>query len=54
MTEIKNIPNYAQYYMFIVAKRNHDRELVFWGAYLTEEIAHEVATLVGGMVIRNF
>ena len=54
MTRIKNMPNYAQYYMFIVARRNHDRELVFWRAYLTEEIAYEVATLVGGTIIRNF
>lgn len=49
---IKNLPNYAKDYDFIVA-RNCDGQFWFYGAYETVEKAVEVAVAVDGHVINT-
>lgn len=47
---IKNKPNYANDYRYIVA-RNCDGELWFWGAWNEFELAIDAAREIGGVVI---
>lgn len=49
MSEIKNIPDYASEYPYIVA-HEIEGELWFWGAYDDRDRANEVAEKIGGVV----
>lgn len=49
MPEIKNIPDYASEYPYIVA-HEIEGELWFWGAYDDSDRANEVAEKIGGVV----
>lgn len=50
---VKNLPNYAKKYMFLVC-RFCDGEYWFYGAYATKHRADEVAHEIGGVVKLNF
>ena len=52
MNEIKNKPNYAKEYSFIVA-REIDNDLWYWGAYNDRNEANRVASEINGMVFQN-
>ena len=49
---IKNLPNYANEYKYIVARRING-ELWFWGAWNNRNKANEVAIEIGGEVITH-
>ena len=49
MSEIKNVPDYASEYPYIVA-HEIEGELWFWGAYDDRDRANEVAEKIGGVV----
>lgn len=52
MTQIKNLPEYAKKYQYIVARRV-DSQLWFWGAWNDKNKANEIALNIGGVMIRN-
>lgn len=50
--KINNLPNYANDYEFIVARKSGG-EYWFWGAYSDVTRAERAAMEIGGAVIRN-
>ena len=51
--EINNLPDYANDYKFVVARRDASGALWFWGAWNDRNTANHVAANIGGETIEN-
>ena len=52
MSTVKNLPEYANEYKYIVASQI-DGDLLFWGAWNNMEKAIKAAEEIGGKVVMN-
>ena len=53
MTTICNLPDYAADAEYIVARRDDDGKLWFWGAYNDVYTAYKAAREISGEVVTN-